>query len=114
MATYDELTLLLIAALETTEGRWGLAKEFVRRFNYEPLGEDPQINELLDLVMTDLADYEPRPEFRRENDDYYDDEQIEGVIRRHLEELGRLGVEAALRYADGSRWKATTQDGKDG
>jgi hypothetical protein len=92
MATYEELAQLLIAALTDREKRLEIRREFMRRFNYEPQGDNPEVNELLDLAMSDLADYEPNPEARKGRDYYRDDEQIERIIRKHLKELDRLGV----------------------
>lgn len=94
LATYEDL----VAMLNAPGDRWELTRRFIRGFNYELEGDDPEVNEVLQAVMTLLADYEPRPEFRHENDPHYGDEKIEEIVQRYLAELDRLGIGGAREW----------------
>jgi len=93
MTTYEELALLLVDALKMPARREELINEFIRRFNSEPIAEGtPEMDELFDLLMTELNDYEPNLELRIGHDWLYDDERLEEVIRGRLSEIRRGGV----------------------
>ena len=92
MASPTELAQLLVGALREPSRRQALVKEFIHRFNREPLTDgDTEMSDVLDGIMTLLTLYEPDPRMR---DDplFYGDQRLVGVLRQGIEELRQRGV----------------------
>ena len=93
MASPEELAAILVLAQREPSRRKELFKEFIRRFNHEPLAcARTEVLDELDSITMGLALYEPNPEWAKEDRSFYGDEAVDKVFRESLDSLRRIGV----------------------
>jgi len=97
MATIKEVMELLKTILKDNT----LRRENVRKFcemGWNIPGRFPDlqnqgIKDLIQDLVYELTYYEPNPEWRAEDDSFFDDERLEELIRKFLGRLSRRGID---------------------